>query len=130
MEVTAGDDNDDVGAVHRRRELGRHELERREPLGQAFDVEPPTLACLGDARLVAIVQAEAIAKQPQVGHESDAAQTRADGYIGVGRQEIAQFGIPENAREDHPQGCVRPRIVVLVEPKVTERIRLFFAPKG
>src|SRR5215470_1182941 len=62
VEVTAGDDDDDVGALHRRRELGRHELERREPCGQAFDVEPAALPHLGDARLVAIMQAETIAK--------------------------------------------------------------------
>jgi hypothetical protein len=76
--MTAGDDNDDVGAVHRRRELGRHELERRKPLGQAFDVEPAALAHPCDTRLIAIVQAKAIAEQPQVGHERDAAEAGAD----------------------------------------------------
>ena len=59
-----------------------------------------------------------------------APQTRTDGDIGVRRQEIAQFGVPKKPRENHPQCRVRSRIVVLVEPIVPERIRLFFAPEG
>ena len=65
VEVAAGDDDDDVGAVHRRRELRRHQLQRGPALDQALDVEPAALAHLGDAGLVDVVQAESVARRPR-----------------------------------------------------------------
>jgi hypothetical protein len=110
-----------VGAVHRRRELGRHELERREPLGQAFDIEPAALAHSCDARPIAIVQAEAIAEQSQVGHERDAAQARADDRHGGRLRRLVRarqsttfgwsIGVPTTSGLVGGTACAPPAIV-------------------
>src|SRR5262249_57527502 len=73
----------------------------REPLGTARGVGPAALADLGDAPLVAIVQAEAIAQKPQVGHERDAAEARTDDRHG------GRFGRLVHARQSTTFATVR-----------------------